>query len=139
MAFILTLAAAAGNENDHHHDHHHDHAGHDHGHGEDCPHSKNFFLEAFTEDVLSNGKWVRSSMEKYTEQKVFVKPSPKSASGFEEDKGLLLAEEMRHYGVSTLLPKPFKFENGKELVVQYGMPISCALVSLFVSCRGETE
>lgn len=79
-----------------------------------------FFYEKFDEDVLSTGKWVRSKSSKYTEQKVLIQPSHTAAPGFEEDSGLRLTEEMRHYGVGAMFPKPFEFAEGKDFVVQYG-------------------
>lgn len=81
--------------------------------------SSNFFyLETFEEDVIANGKWIKSTTEKYVDQKVFVKPSNKAASDYAADKGLRLADEMSHYGISTLFSKPFK-SSGKDLVLQY--------------------
>jgi len=78
-----------------------------------------FFLESFGEDVIASGKWVKSSSAKYTNQKVFVKPSNKAATGYESDSGLRLADEMSHYGISTLFDKPFTAD-GKDLILQYG-------------------
>jgi hypothetical protein len=78
-----------------------------------------FFVESFDEDVISSGKWVKSKVEKYTNQKVFVKPSHKAATEYESDKGLHLADEMSHYGISTLFKEPFT-ANGKDVVLQYG-------------------
>jgi len=79
-----------------------------------------FFFENFDEDVFLNGKWTKSKVDKYSNQKVLIKPSNNAATGFEDDNGLVLAEEVRHYAVGTMFEKPFTFENGNDMVLQYG-------------------
>lgn len=90
-----------------------------------------FFYEKFDDDVLSSGKWVRSKSPKYSDQKVLIQPSKSAAEGFENDKGLHLLEEMRHYGVGTMFPEPFTFSEGKDLVIQYDVKLEEGL-----SCGG---
>ena len=79
-----------------------------------------FFVETFEEDIIESGKWIKSEMEKYVNQRVFVKPSLQAAEGFEADNGLRLAADMTHYGIGTLFPKPL-ISDGKDIIIQYGM------------------
>lgn len=79
-----------------------------------------FFFESFDEDVFANGKWVKSKVDKYSNQKVLIKPSNTAAVGFENDKGLVLSEEVRHYAIGSLFDKPFTFSDGNDMVLQYG-------------------
>ena len=81
-----------------------------------------FFVETFDENVITNGKWIKSSVAKYNDQKVLISPSLIATKGFENDNGLRLAADMKHYGISTKFPKPLtvKDQPNQGFVIQYG-------------------
>ena len=81
-----------------------------------------FFAENFDENVFETGKWVKSAMSKYSDQKVLIAPSLIATNGFENDKGLRLADDMKHYGIGTKFPIPFTVKDDPKqgLVIQYG-------------------
>jgi calnexin len=78
-----------------------------------------FFYESFDEDVFASGRWVKSSNRKYAKQPVMWKAATNSAPGFEDDKGLQLTQEMKHYGFGAKLPQPFSPEGRSTLIFQY--------------------
>mmetsp|Transcript_7058 Transcript_7058/g.7167 ORF Transcript_7058/g.7167 Transcript_7058/m.7167 type:complete len:213 (-) Transcript_7058:2768-3406(-) len=82
-----------------------------------------FFYETFDEeDVLASKKWVKSSDEKYDNQPVMIKTLGNPIKGFESNKGLLLSQEMKHYGISSTFPVPLEME-GRDLVLQYELKL----------------
>ena len=83
-----------------------------------------FFQESFDSNPFLSNKWVKSTDEKYRDQPVQWVASSFSAPGFENDKGLLLSEEMKYYGVSSKF-QPFDLSNkaNKELVIQYELKL----------------
>lgn len=92
-----------------------------------------YFFEGFDQeapktDVFSVGKWSYSEVEKYSGQKIIVMPSDSAPMELVDDKGLLLAQDNRHYGFGTMFSKPIVPADGKEIVIQYGR-IDCCLDS----------
>lgn len=53
---------------------------------------------------MLTGKWGIEELERFS---------------LKNDKGLVLLSESRHAAISSKLDKPFKFDNGKTLVIQY--------------------
>ena len=53
---------------------------------------------------------------------MLVKPPNNPIDGFENDKGLHLSQEMKHYGVSTKFSKPLQ-SNGNDIVIQYELKL----------------
>jgi Calreticulin family len=87
-----------------------------------------FFLETFAQGdgVFSSGRWVKSKDPKYTDQPLLVKTPKKTVEGFEDDKGLVLSQEMKHYGLSSKFPTPLDVK-GKDLVIQYELKLEDTL------------
>lgn len=78
-----------------------------------------FLSETFqTDPFLSNG-WIKSTQEKYVGQPVKWAASSSPVAGFESDKGLLLSEDFKYYGVAKKFEKPLTLDNKDELVIQY--------------------
>lgn len=94
-----------------------------------------FFVETFETDPFKSNMWIKSNDNKYTSQPVQWAESAHAAPGFENDKGLLLSEEMKYYGISKKFCdtdnncKAFnlKSSNHKELVVQYELKLDDVL------------
>lgn len=78
------------------------------------------------EDVFES-TWVKSSHEKYVNQPIKVKPPTKVIPGYENDKGVQLTQEMKHYGFATKFNQPLVANNGSEIVVQYELKLEEAL------------
>lgn len=76
------------------------------------------FIEKFDEDVLTNGKWVKSTKEKYADQPIVVKATNTSGQEYLNDMGFELLYPHRYYGVARKLDNPID-TNGKDLVIQY--------------------
>jgi len=81
------------------------------------------FYETFdeNEDVFSNG-WVKSTNERYTDQPVMVKPPTKAIPGFENDRGIQLTQEMKHYGFGAKFDQPLTASGG-DIVIQYELKL----------------
>lgn len=60
------------------------------------------------EDALRTGEWVLSEDKKYAEQESRVRIEPCDLEGrvFAADKGILLAESHKHYGLGSTFDKP---------------------------------
>ena len=87
-----------------------------------------FFYETFDEaDPFESGKWTKSSDEKYVDQSISITPAKQPVKGFENDKGLQLSKEMKHYGISAKFPEPLSFQGQKELVIQYELKLEDTL------------
>lgn len=87
-----------------------------------------FFHETFDEgNVFDMGKWVKSTDIKYADQPVLVKPASKPAEGFEDDKGVQLTQEMKHYGFASKFDFPFNPRDKDEFVVQYEVKLEDTL------------
>jgi calnexin len=87
----------------------------------DLPVSKLDFYETFDEKtggLFTSGRWTKSGAGKYRQQPVMVRPALRAPPGFEKDKGLQLTQEMKYYGVSTMLQTPFA-PSGGDTVLQY--------------------
>lgn len=78
---------------------------------------KLFWSETFNEDPFSNGKWVKSSNEKYDNTPAKIMSSISAPDGFKNDNGIQLTQEMKHYGFGSRFPSELSLQN--ELVVQY--------------------
>lgn len=78
------------------------------------------FVENFDgpEDVFESGKWVKSLDPKYAEQTILVKAPTKTTPGYENDRGVQLTQEMKHYGFASKFSKPLEF-TGNDVVIQY--------------------
>lgn len=91
-----------------------------------------FFYETFDEgDPFSSGKWIKTKVEKYSDQPVLIKPANSPAKGFEHDNGLQLSKDMKYYGLSTKFSEPLTLKDQKEIVVQYELKLEESL-----SCGG---
>jgi len=85
-------------------------------------HAEAFFTETFQTDpfVSGNPRWIQSAQEKYAGQPLKWAASSNPASGFESDKGLLLSEDFKYYGVAKKFDQPLSLlDNKEELVIQY--------------------
>jgi calnexin len=80
------------------------------------------FLERFDTDVFSSGKWVKSNEKKYVNQPVLLKPGKNAGEGFENDNGVELTQEMKHYGFGALFDTPISLTN-QDFVVQYEVKV----------------
>jgi calnexin len=82
-----------------------------------------FFSETFDEtDPFVSGKWFKSSDSKYNQQSIKVTAANKPVPGFENDKGVQLTKDMRHYGFGTQFPEPLVMK-GKDVFIQYELKI----------------
>jgi calnexin len=90
--------------------------------GKDASTNNLLFAETFDDvkegGTFTSGRWVKSSVGKYQSQPIMVKPALSAAEGFESDKGLELTQEMKYYGVSSMLSAPFE-PKGQDVVIQY--------------------
>ena len=87
------------------------------------------FYETFDEgdDAFNSGRWIKSSQDKYTDQPVMIKPPTKATPGFEEDKGIQLTQEMKHYGFGAKFTKPLLAAESNEIVIQYELKMEESL------------
>lgn len=69
-------------------------------------------------DPFQTGTWGVSSADKYKNQPIKVMPAKGAGEGFENDHGVQLTQEMKHYGFGTVFQKPVDTVD-KDLVVQY--------------------
>jgi hypothetical protein len=76
------------------------------------------FVEKFESDPFVE-KWSKSSDLKYIGQPIAWASSDTSAPGFENDKGLVLTEAMKYYGVGSKFSTPVSLGDENELVFQY--------------------
>jgi len=82
-----------------------------------------FFSETFDDaDIFASGKWFKSSDAQYADQSLKVTPAHKPAPGFENDKGIQLTTDMRHYGFGSQFPETLAMK-GKDLFIQYELKI----------------
>lgn len=100
-----------------------------------------FFAESFESNIFENNysnKWVKSDLERYYGQDIQLKPSLIAVDGFEDDNGLRLVMDNRHYGLGTKFSSPFTIT--QNLVIQYdlkleeGLPCGGAYLKLL---RGD--
>jgi len=80
--------------------------------------SKIVFSEQFNSDPFASSRWVKSSDSKYAGQPVAYLPGPNPVAGFENDKGLQLTQEMKHYGFGAKFDELLRTKNS-DVVVQY--------------------
>jgi calnexin len=92
------------------------------------PTEKLFFYDTFEDstDPFETGKWIKSKHEKYVDQPIAVKTPSKPLKGLEDNKGLHLTQENKHYGVSTKFAQPLDVK-GKDLVIQYDLKLEDGL------------
>jgi calnexin len=74
--------------------------------------------ETFDNDVFTNGKWILSKQSKYAGQPVKILPTGEDYPGLENDKGVQLSQEMKHYGFGLPFSEPINFK-GKDIFIQY--------------------
>lgn len=94
------------------------------------------FYEGFDgSDPFIAGKWGKSTVEKYENQKVLLKTVTNPLPGFENDKGLELTQDGRQfYGIYSKFSEALHFsneENGKDFVIQYELKLQES-----ISCSG---
>lgn len=78
------------------------------------------FVETFDEaNPFETGKWVLSTNSKYLGQPVKVMAAGDDVIGQENDKGVQLTQEMKHYGFGAKMATPIAIGGGKDLIVQY--------------------
>eukprot|EP01033_Poteriospumella_lacustris_P008589 gene8589-6182_t len=87
------------------------------------------FKETFDDlhDAFASGKWVKSSVAKYSHQPARIMPSGTAPEGFILDNGVQLTAEMKHYGFGSVFEKPIAFAPGEDLVIQYELKLEEAL------------
>lgn len=73
-------------------------------------------------DVFETGKWVKSDNAKYKDQPILIKPPTRTIAGFENDKGVQLTQEMKHYGFGAKFPTPLT-STEDEIVIQYELKL----------------
>lgn len=73
-------------------------------------------------DVFESGSWVKSGNAKYNDQPVLIKPPTRTISGFENDKGVQLTQEMKHYGFGAKFLLPLTLTED-EIVIQYELKL----------------
>jgi len=84
-----------------------------------------YLAEHFDDLSLLGKKWIKSNSKKPDVDEELAQYDGKwSIEELERfplkgDRGLVLSSESRHAAVSSKLDKPFKFDNGKSLVIQY--------------------
>ncbi|XP_050442881.1 calnexin isoform X2 [Adelges cooleyi] len=84
-----------------------------------------YLAEHFDDVSTLNNKWVKSNSKKPDVDEDLAQYDGKwnieelERFSLNGDKGLVLVSESRHAAISSKLDKPFKFDNGKTLVVQY--------------------
>lgn len=74
-----------------------------------------YLYENFDDDQLFKTKWISSKDSKYEGSWKLDSGSDRPSA----DKQLLLPLKARHYAISSKLDKPFRFSDGKPLIVQY--------------------
>lgn len=81
------------------------------------------FIETFeTDEVFDGSRWLKSSHEKYANQKVSVDKVTFEAAHLAPDSVLVLDERAHHYGLAVKLDEPLQVDGSeakKEMVVQY--------------------
>jgi calnexin len=81
--------------------------------------SKVVFKEQFdTDPFVQPSRWSKSSDSKYADQPVSYLPGPNPVSGYEDDMGLQLTQEMKNYGFGAKFSEILKTKNS-DVVVQY--------------------
>ncbi|XP_022178587.1 calnexin-like [Myzus persicae] len=84
-----------------------------------------YLAEDFDNPSLLDKKWIKSNSKKPDVDEELAQYDGKwSIEELERfplkgDRGLVLASESRHAAISSKLDKPFKFDGGKTLVIQY--------------------
>jgi calnexin len=84
------------------------------------------FYDTFDEGDAFQSGWVKSAHPKYADQPLKVKPPTKPIPGYEEDKGIQLTQEMKHYGFGAKFNQPLT-ANGSDIVIQYELKMEEAL------------
>ena len=84
---------------------------------------KLFFHETFDNgDIFADLKWVKSEDVMYADQPIRVGPLSSPPKGLENNNGLQLSQENKHYGVSSKFANPLDVK-GKDLVIQYDLKL----------------
>jgi calnexin len=82
------------------------------------------FVETFDgPNPFEAGTWSFSTNSKYLGQPVKVMPAGDAVPGYENDKGVQLTQEMKHYGFGAKLNSPIKVGGGKDLIIQYELKL----------------
>jgi calnexin len=89
------------------------------------------FSETFSTDPFAEERWIKSEESKYANQPVIWTGSVDAVPGFENDKGLMLSQEMKYYGFGSQFSSPFEMGSNKEIVIQYDLKFEDTL-----SCGG---
>jgi len=90
------------------------------------------FLETFDSDPIGS-KWMKSKAKKDDVDESIAKYDGQWAvessldSVLEGDKGLVLKSKAKHHAISARLLRPFRFDQGKTLVIQYEVKFQNAL------------
>ncbi|KAJ0395922.1 hypothetical protein ATCC90586_000755 [Pythium insidiosum] len=89
------------------------------------------FVETFEEhESLEGSRWFKSSHEKYSGQGVTLDEYTVRTGHLEADKGLVLENPAKHYGLAVKLDNPLVIDGSderKELVVQYEVKLKNGL------------
>ena len=93
-------------------------------------HGKIVLKENFDTNVLESKKWIKSDQEKYQDQPVMILPGPNPVPGYENDKGIQLTQEMKHYGFGSKFSEPLQVKDS-DFVIQYEVKFADTL-----SCGG---
>eukprot|EP00600_Ochromonadales_sp_CCMP1393_P004735 CAMPEP_0174961104 /NCGR_PEP_ID=MMETSP0004_2-20121128/4060_1 /TAXON_ID=420556 /ORGANISM="Ochromonas sp., Strain CCMP1393" /LENGTH=495 /DNA_ID=CAMNT_0016209523 /DNA_START=258 /DNA_END=1745 /DNA_ORIENTATION=- len=79
------------------------------------------YFETFDDgaDIFVEGRWILSSQQNYKNQPVRIKAPTQIVPGLENDKGLQLTQEMKHYGVASKVDPPFHGHSGQDIIIQF--------------------
>jgi hypothetical protein len=82
------------------------------------PNGKTFLFENFEKDPLENG-WIPSKEKDFIGKWVWTSPKGDLAS---DEKGLLISEEAKHFGITKLI-QPEIDNTNTDLIVQYSVKV----------------
>jgi calnexin len=91
---------------------------------------KLYFYESFNDGDPFASKWIRSTLNPYTDQSLLIKPRNRPPPGFEKDMGMQLGADMQSYAVAVPLPESVDFQQAR-VVIQYELKLQDG-----ISCSG---
>lgn len=77
------------------------------------------FIETFESDPFTTGKWATSQVSQYVDQPLKRMPARRTGEGFENDYGLQLTMDLKHYGFGTMFSEPISLNIENDLLIQY--------------------
>lgn len=96
------------------------------------------YLETFENNInvtnddkyIINGDniWIKSKDSKYSNQPILLKTLNKPIVKYESNHGLQFTQELKHYGISSILKQPILFNDYKhDFVIQYEIKLEESL------------